>query len=102
MSMDKKINKDLIDSEEAPVDPLRLRSGGVGSDPKDRNRDSYLAETTKDRRKYLCLLYSSAGGRKDKKAWFDQATEYWKQAIKLTPGNYIEAHNWLKITGRFE
>ncbi|KAL2922574.1 Photosystem I assembly protein Ycf3 [Bienertia sinuspersici] len=35
-------------------------------------------------------------------AWFDQATEYWKQAITLTPGNYIEAHNWLKITGRFE
>ena len=35
-------------------------------------------------------------------AWFDQAAEYWKQAIALTPGNYIEAHNWLKITGRFE
>ncbi|KAL2899559.1 Photosystem I assembly protein Ycf3 [Bienertia sinuspersici] len=35
-------------------------------------------------------------------AWFDQAAEYWKQAITLTPGNYIEAHNWLKITGRFE
>nr|GMD25764.1 hypothetical chloroplast RF34 [Ipomoea batatas] len=34
--------------------------------------------------------------------WFDQAAEYWKQAIALTPGNYIEAHNWLKITGRFE
>ncbi|GAV83948.1 TPR_11 domain-containing protein, partial [Cephalotus follicularis] len=29
-------------------------------------------------------------------AWFDQATEYWKQAIALTLGNYIEAHNWLK------
>ena len=35
-------------------------------------------------------------------AWFDQAAEYWKQAIALTPGNYIEAQNWLKITGRFE
>ncbi|KAL2930982.1 Photosystem I assembly protein Ycf3, partial [Bienertia sinuspersici] len=35
-------------------------------------------------------------------AWFDQAAEYWKQAITLTPGNYIKAHNWLKITGRFE
>lgn len=35
-------------------------------------------------------------------AWFDQATEYWKQAIVLTPGNYIEAQNWLKITRRFE
>ena len=28
--------------------------------------------------------------------------EYWKQAIALTPGNYIEAQNWLKITKRFE
>ncbi|KAL5646710.1 hypothetical protein ACJX0J_005164 [Zea mays] len=27
-------------------------------------------------------------------AWFDQAAEYWKQAIALTPGNYIEAQNW--------
>ncbi|CAN6447399.1 unnamed protein product [Victoria cruziana] len=35
-------------------------------------------------------------------AWFDQAAEYWKQAIALTPSNYIEAQNWLKITGRFE
>jgi hypothetical protein len=34
--------------------------------------------------------------------WFDLAAEYWKKAIALTPGNYIEAQNWLKITGRFE
>lgn len=34
------------------------------------------------------------------KAWFNQAAEYWKQAIQLAPGNYIEAQNWLKITGR--
>lgn len=33
-------------------------------------------------------------------AWFDQAAEYWKQAIAPPPGNYIEAQNWLKITGR--
>nr|YP_010267320.1 photosystem I assembly protein Ycf3 [Brainea insignis]QKV47407.1 conserved hypothetical chloroplast protein Ycf3 [Brainea insignis]UIF93920.1 photosystem I assembly protein Ycf3 [Brainea insignis] len=33
-------------------------------------------------------------------AWFDQAAEYWKQAIAPSPGNYIEAQNWLKITGR--
>ncbi|PWA62753.1 hypothetical protein CTI12_AA359520 [Artemisia annua] len=31
-------------------------------------------------------------------AWFDQAAEYWKQAIALTPGNYIEAIIGLKIT----
>ena len=35
-------------------------------------------------------------------AWLNQAAEYWKQAIALTPGNYIQAQNWLKITGRFE
>nr|UKS07450.1 hypothetical chloroplast RF34 [Sparganium glomeratum] len=35
-------------------------------------------------------------------AWFDQAAENWKQAIALTPGNYIEAHNWLKIPKPFE
>nr|YP_009709489.1 photosystem I assembly protein ycf3 [Asplenium nidus]QEW89305.1 photosystem I assembly protein ycf3 [Asplenium nidus] len=33
-------------------------------------------------------------------AWFDQAAEYWKQAIAPSPGNYIEAQNRLKITGR--
>ena len=26
-------------------------------------------------------------------AWFDQAAEYWKQAIALAPSNYIEAQN---------
>ncbi|CAN6459327.1 unnamed protein product [Victoria cruziana] len=35
-------------------------------------------------------------------AWFDQAVEYWKQAITLTPGNYIEVQKWLKIIGWFE
>jgi hypothetical protein len=34
-------------------------------------------------------------------AWFDQATEYWEQAITLALGNYIEEKNWLKITGCF-
>nr|YP_009943652.1 hypothetical chloroplast RF34 [Scapania ampliata]QOD95453.1 hypothetical chloroplast RF34 [Scapania ampliata] len=32
--------------------------------------------------------------------WFDQAADYRKQAILLAPSNYIEAHNWLKMTGR--
>ncbi len=31
---------------------------------------------------------------------FTQAAEYWKQAIRIAPNNYIEAQNWLKITGR--
>ncbi|KAI3847619.1 hypothetical protein MKW92_015496 [Papaver armeniacum] len=42
------------------------------------------------------------GDSKIAEAWSDQAAEYWKQSIALTPGNYIEAHNWLKITRRFE
>jgi hypothetical protein len=33
-------------------------------------------------------------------AWFNQAAEYWKQAILLAPDNYIEAQNWLQNTGR--
>ena len=27
---------------------------------------------------------------------FDKAAEYWQQAIRLAPNNYIEAQNWLK------
>ena len=31
---------------------------------------------------------------------FFRAAEYWKEAIRLSPNNYIEAQNWLKITGK--
>jgi tetratricopeptide (TPR) repeat protein len=31
---------------------------------------------------------------------FDLAAQYWQQAIRLAPNNYIEAQNWLKTTGR--
>ena len=31
---------------------------------------------------------------------FDKAGDYWKNAIRLAPNNYIEAQNWLKITGK--
>ncbi|KAI5061359.1 hypothetical protein GOP47_0023864 [Adiantum capillus-veneris] len=34
-------------------------------------------------------------------AWFDQAAEYWRRAIALSPDNYAKAQNWLKIMGRF-
>lgn len=34
------------------------------------------------------------------KTLFDKAGEYWCQAIRLAPNNYIEAQNWLKTTGR--
>jgi hypothetical protein len=31
---------------------------------------------------------------------FEKAGSYWKKAIRLAPNNYIEAQNWLKITGK--
>ena len=34
------------------------------------------------------------------KELFDKAAEYWRQAIRLAPDNYIKAQNWLKTTGR--
>ena len=37
---------------------------------------------------------------KTAKNLFDKAGEYWRQAIRLAPNNYIEAQNWLKTTGR--
>jgi len=40
------------------------------------------------------------GNNEAAEALFDKAAEYWKQAIRNAPNNYIEAQNWLKITGR--
>nr|YP_009519259.1 photosystem I assembly protein Ycf3 [Codium arabicum]AYC65208.1 photosystem I assembly protein Ycf3 [Codium arabicum] len=34
------------------------------------------------------------------KLLFDKASDYWKEAIRLSPTSYIEAQNWLKITHR--
>ena len=31
---------------------------------------------------------------------FDKAADYWREAIRLAPTNYIEAQNWLQMTGR--
>ncbi|CAN6440796.1 unnamed protein product [Victoria cruziana] len=50
----------------------------------------------------ICHYAIRQGDSEIAEAWFDQAAEYWKQAIALTLGNYIEAQNWLKIIGRFE
>jgi tetratricopeptide (TPR) repeat protein len=41
-----------------------------------------------------------AGDNDAAEALFVQAADYWKQAIRIAPNNYIEAQNWLKITGR--
>ena len=34
------------------------------------------------------------------KLLFFRAKKYWQEAIRLAPTNYIEAQNWLYITGR--
>lgn len=31
---------------------------------------------------------------------FNKAADYWREAIRLAPNNYIEAENWLATTGR--
>lgn len=41
-----------------------------------------------------------AGNLEASEALFDQAADFWKQAIQMAPNNYIEAQNWLKITRR--
>lgn len=41
-----------------------------------------------------------AGSGEEAEVLFDKAAEYWKQAIRMAPNNYIEAQNWLKTTGR--
>ena len=28
-----------------------------------------------------------------------QASDYWKEAIRLAPDNYLEAQNWLQMRG---
>ena len=43
-----------------------------------------------------------AGKDEEAEAFYDKAAEYWKQAIRIAPNNYIEAQNWLKTTGRSE
>lgn len=41
-----------------------------------------------------------AGQTEEAEAFYNQAADYWKRAIRMAPNNYIEAQNWLKITGR--
>nr|YP_010933395.1 hypothetical chloroplast RF3 [Streptosarcina arenaria]WKT08853.1 hypothetical chloroplast RF3 [Streptosarcina arenaria] len=40
------------------------------------------------------------GNHEASEALFEQAASYWKQALGLAPNNYMEAQNWLKVTGR--
>ena len=55
----------------------------------------------------IAVIYHYQGVKASKKqnleiakGLFDKAAEYWHQAIKLAPNNYIEAQNWLKTTRR--
>ena len=55
----------------------------------------------------IAVIYHYQGVKASKKqnlevakGLFDKAAEYWREAIKLAPNNYIEAQNWLKTTGR--
>ncbi|NEP13721.1 MAG: photosystem I assembly protein Ycf3 [Symploca sp. SIO2C1] len=41
-----------------------------------------------------------AGEEEKAEDYYSKAAEYWKEAIRLAPNNYIEAQNWLKTTGR--
>ena len=41
-----------------------------------------------------------AGNLEAAEGLFDKAADYWKEAIRLAPNNYIEVQNWLKTTGR--
>lgn len=43
-----------------------------------------------------------AGKVDEAEALYDKAAEYWKQAVRIAPNNYMEAQNWLKTTGRSE
>ena len=49
---------------------------------------------------YLAEKEKEAGDNEAAEAFYDQAADFWKRAIRIAPNNYIEAQNWLKTTGR--
>lgn len=67
-----------------------------------------------DQNKELCqaynniaVIYHDQATRAEKKGaldkstvLYDKASEYWNQAIRIAPTNYLEAQNWLLTTGR--
>ena len=42
----------------------------------------------------------SAGDNTEANNLYDEAARYWLEAVRMAPNNYLEAQNWLKITGR--
>ncbi|THU42108.1 hypothetical protein C4D60_Mb00t09770 [Musa balbisiana] len=93
-----RINANFIDKTSSIVANILLRIIPTTSGEK-KAFTYYRDGTTYSDRGEQAILQ---GDSEIAEAWFDQAAEYWKQAIALSPGNYIEAHNWLKITRRFE
>jgi tetratricopeptide (TPR) repeat protein len=43
-----------------------------------------------------------AGDVQASEALFTKAADFWQEAIRLAPTNYIEAQNWLKVNNRFQ
>jgi len=41
-----------------------------------------------------------AGDLSSSEVLFGKAAEFWKEAIRLAPENYMEAQNWLRATGK--
>jgi len=55
----------------------------------------------------IAVIYHDQGTRAERSGniekanlLYDKAAQYWNQAIKIAPTNYLEAYNWLKSTGR--
>ncbi len=44
----------------------------------------------------------AAGDKSEADSLYDEAARYWMEAIRIAPNNYIEAQNWLKVTGRMK
>ncbi|WP_038016069.1 photosystem I assembly protein Ycf3 [Synechococcus sp. PCC 7335] len=44
----------------------------------------------------------ASGDKNEANALYDEAARYWMEAIRIAPNNYIEAQNWLKVTGRMK
>ena len=55
----------------------------------------------------VAVIYHNQGTRAERQGnidkamvLYDKAAQYWNQAIRIAPTNYLEAQNWLKETGR--
>ncbi len=42
----------------------------------------------------------AAGDKSEADKLYDEAARYWSEAVRMAPNNYLEAQNWLKVTGR--